>query len=88
MMEGNLGEAPSRRFPGISPNWWTNAAECVVVFGGWDFLPHLFEAGFGFLSSCLCFLDFSISGGGGGGAVGVWWGISPLPLPLSLAVGV
>ncbi|MXQ94601.1 hypothetical protein E5288_WYG010057 [Bos mutus] len=36
VMEGNLGEAPSRRFPGISPDWWKKAGECVVIFGG----PH------------------------------------------------
>ena len=34
VMEGNLGEAPSRRFPGISPDWWKKAGECVVIFGG------------------------------------------------------
>ena len=80
VMEGNLGAAPLRHLPGISPRrvetcgwivWWSSVGgiSCCLCFG----------AGFDFLSACWCFLHSGIGWG---------WGMSPSPLPLSLAVGV
>ena len=78
--EGNLGAAPSRCLPSISPRW-------VETCGGivwWSSVGGIsccrcFEARFGFLPACWCFLH---SGMGWG------WGMSPPPLPVSLTVGV
>ena len=80
VMEGNLGAAPSRSLPGISPSrvetygrilWWSSVdgISCCLCFG----------AGFGFLPACWCFLHPGMGWG--------WW-MSPPPLPLSLAVWV
>ena len=65
-MEGNLGEAPSRPFPGISPRrvgtrgrivLWSSAGgtSCRLCVG----------AGFGFLSACWRFLHSGLGGGRG-----------------------
>ena len=80
VMEGNLGAAPSRRFPGISPRLVETCGGIVLWSSVGGISCHLcFGAGFGFLSACSRFLHSGLGGGVCGGY---------RPLPLSLAVGL
>lgn len=65
-----MGEAPSRPFPGICSGRWENVSadrlHGVLVFGGWDFLPALFQGRVWLPFCLLVFLGFQRGWGVGG----------------------
>lgn len=80
-MEGILGEAPSRPFPGICSGRWENVSadrlHGVLVFGGWDFLPALFQGRVWLPFCLLVFLGFQRG-----------WGLGDFPMPLTLGLSL
>ena len=62
VVEAIVGEAPSRHFPGICSGRWKMSPQPggngVLVFGGWDFLPALFQGRVWLPFCLLVFLGF------------------------------